>query len=346
MLLIKKNNLVTLIKLFIMKKLFSILFLISYLFSFSQENDSIPKNEYIEVMDNMLSVKIDVDNDIETFTAEENGIEFKIKPNIDYRTEVSVHYRFISFKLGFSPHLFTDFNKENKGKTKVFKFETDFYIKKWIQTLSYSQIKGFYSPDYPIPNDFPTDYLIFDKLKVYNYKGITRYRFNPNYSIKAITTQTEIQRKSAGTFMPSFSYSYNRLVNNETNQKLNTWNFVVSAGYLHTFVINNKLYASIGASPGAGIDFNKIKIDFNGEEISNNDTNYTLNFDGHLGLGYNSNRWFGGGFFRLLTTTRKETTIVNYDTFRTHFQVFIGYRFGAPKFLKKQADWVEEKSPF
>jgi len=312
----------------------------------AQEKDSIANNEYIEVMDDKLSVKIDVDNDIETFTAEENGIEFKIKPNIDYRTEISVHYRFISFKLGFSPHLFTNFDKENKGETKIFKFETDFFIKKWIQTLSYSQTKGYYSPDYPLFDGFPTDYLILDQLKVYNFKGITRYRFNPNYSVKAIATQTEIQRKSAGTFMPGLAYSYNQIKNGATNQQLNTLNFVLSAGYLHTFVINKKLYASIGATPGVGVDFNTIIVKLNDDKTKDTDTNFTLNFDGHLGLGYNSNRWFGGGFFRLLTTTRKETTIVNYDNFRTHFQVFIGYRFGAPKFLEKQADWMEEKSPF
>ncbi|MDC9723361.1 MAG: DUF4421 family protein [Urechidicola sp.] len=110
--------------------------------------------------------------------------------------------------------------------------------------------------------------------------------------------------------------------------------------------MNQKIYASIGASPGAGIDFNKIKVTTGDNEVMSSDSDYTLNFDGHLGLGYNSSRWFGGAYFRMLTTTRKETEIVNYDTFRTHLQVFLGYRFDAPKFLKKSADWVEEKAPF
>jgi len=145
--------------------------------------------------------------------------------------------------------------------------------------------------------------------------------------------------------MPSLEYSYNRLINGETNQKLNTLNFILSAGYLHSFVINKKIYASIGATPGVGVDFNTIKVKTNDGEIIDKDTNYTLNFDGHLGMGYNSSRWFGGAYFRMLTSTRKETTIVNYDTFRTHFQVFFGYRFDAPKFLKKSTDWVEEKVP-
>jgi len=323
----------------------TLFFFVAPLLLFSQVNDSIPKNEYIQVMNDKLSIKFDVDNNIETFSVEENGIEFDIKPNIDYRTELSVNYRFISFKFGFSPHLFTNYDKENKGKTKIFKFETDIYIKKWIQTLSYSQTRGYYSPDYPVPDGYPTDYLILNKLKTYNFKGITRYRFNENYSLKAILTQTEIQRKSAGTFIPSLTYSYNRLINDHTNQKVFTWNFVLGAGYLHTFVINKQFYASIGASPGAGVDFNNITVNIAGDKTSNNDTNYTFNFDGHLGLGYNSNRWFGGGFYRLQTTTRKDTEIINFDTVRTHFQVFIGYRFGAPKFLKKQVDWIESKSP-
>ena len=86
---------------------------------FSQEKDSIIDNEYIKIMDDKLSVKFDVNNDIETLNALENNIEFKLKPNIDYRTEVSVHYRFISFTVGVTPHLFTNFDKENKGETKI-----------------------------------------------------------------------------------------------------------------------------------------------------------------------------------------------------------------------------------
>ena len=312
---------------------------------FSQEKKVRLDTLFIESANDKLNVKLDFDSDIETFTANEGGFEFIIQPNIDYRTEVSVNYRFISFKLGFSPHLFTNFDKENKGETKVFKLETELFIKKWIQTLSFYRVKGFYSPDFPVPDDFPTDYLILDQLKTYNYKGITRFRFNENYSIKAIKTQTEIQRKSAGTFMPSLLYSYNRSVNGATNQDLNMLNFIMSFGYLHTFVINKQIYASVGASPGAGVEFNTIKVKTDAGEIKDKDTNYTLNFDGHLGLGYNSSRWFAGTYFRMLTTSRKETTIVNYDTFRVHLQVFLGYRFDAPKFLKRSADWVEEKSP-
>tara|TARA_R110000787_G_scaffold60220_9_gene136589 strand:+ start:2060 stop:3043 length:984 start_codon:yes stop_codon:yes gene_type:complete len=311
---------------------------------FSQEKDSIIDNEYIKIMDDKLSVKFDVNNDIETLNALENNIEFKLKPNIDYRTEVSVHYRFISFTVGVTPHLFTNFDKENKGETKILKLESDFYIKKWIQTVSYKQTKSFYSPDYPLPQDYPTDYLILDELKIYNIKGATRYRFNSNYSLKAITTQTEIQLKSAGTFIPGLVYSYNYIKNDETDQRLKTFNTTITVGYLHTFVISKKFYASIGLSPGVGIDFNKLEIV--GNESSNTDTDLTLNFDGHLGLGYNYANWFGGGYFRLNTTNRKENDIVNYDNLRTHLQIFIGYRFNAPKFLKKEVDWIEEMSSF
>lgn len=53
------------------------------LYAFTQENDSIPTNEYIEKMDDKLSIKVDVDDDIETFSGVERGIEFKVKPNLD-----------------------------------------------------------------------------------------------------------------------------------------------------------------------------------------------------------------------------------------------------------------------
>ena len=197
-----------------------------------------------------------------------------------------------------------------------------------------------------MPKEYPTDYLILDQLKIYNFKGATRYRFNTNYSLKAITTQTEIQQKSTGTFIPGLLYQFNIIDNKATNQKLSTINFTLSMGYLHTFVINKKVFASVGASPGVGVDFNHLKFYDNTNNYTETDKGYTLNFDGHLGLGYNSVNWFGGGFYKLKTTTRKESTIVNYDNIRNHFQLFIGYRFKAPKFLRKEADWIEEKSPF
>ncbi len=46
-----------------------------------------------------------------------------------------------------------------------------------------------------------------------------------------------------------------------------------------------------------------------------------------------------------MATTRRDNEIIQFDTFRSHFQIFIGYRFKAPKFAKESVDWIEEKSP-
>ena len=58
---------------------------------FSQGKDWIFGSDYIEIMNNKLSTKIDVNNNFEILKALENDIEFTIKPNIDYRLETSVH---------------------------------------------------------------------------------------------------------------------------------------------------------------------------------------------------------------------------------------------------------------
>mgnify|MGYP001601591715 CR=1 FL=1 len=58
---------------------------------FSQGKDWIIVSDYIEIMNNKLSTKIDVNNNIEILKALENDIEFTIKPNIDYRLETSVY---------------------------------------------------------------------------------------------------------------------------------------------------------------------------------------------------------------------------------------------------------------
>ena len=70
---------------------------------FSQENSRISDTVYIESMDSKLNLKLDVDSDIESFlfNDENSGTSYLVTPNVDYKAELSLNYRFISFKIGF-----------------------------------------------------------------------------------------------------------------------------------------------------------------------------------------------------------------------------------------------------
>jgi len=317
---------------------------------FSQEKSRVSDTVYIENMDNKLNLKLDVDNDIESFefNDENSGTSYLITPNIDYKTELSLNYRFIAFKIGFAPNLFSNNDEDLKGKTEAIKFRTDLYINKWIQTLEYARITGFYLSNYKDPNNdgLPSgdEFLILPDLRTVEYRGVTRYKINPDFSLKALTNQNEIQRKSAGSFIPSLEYSYFEIINKSVQQNTKTFSFILGAGYFHTFVINKKWYTGVGVIPGVGMDFNNIRLTMNDVKYSDSDNNFVLHLDSNLGLGYNSKSFFGGLYLNFMASTRRDNTIIQFDTSRSHYQIFIGYRFKAPKFAKNSVDWIEKKT--
>ncbi len=315
----------------------------------SQENISFSNSNFIEKIDNKLSLKLDIDNDIESFEFNGENLSYRIEPNIDLRTELSVHYRFISFRIGYTPQFLSNNNEDLKGKTKVFKIQTDLYLKNWVQTFEYYKVKGFYLTDLKGNENFSLpdgiEFLILPNLKTVTFRGVTKYKFNNNFSFKALTTQNEIQRKSAGSFVPSLAYSYFEITDKTTTQDLNSYSLILNTGYFYTFVINKKWYSGLGISPGLGIEFNKLITKTDNGSIFSRDNDLVFNLDTHLGLGYNSKSFFGGIDLRFLATTRDENSIIEFDTLRGLLQIFIGYRFNSPKFLKKSVDWIEDQNP-
>jgi hypothetical protein len=259
---------------------------------------------------------------------------------------LSLNYRFISFKIGYTPNLFTNNDDDLKGKTKVLKFRTDLYIKNWVQTLEYYRITGFYLSDYKDANNsgLPSgeEFLILPDLRTIRYRGLTGYKMNPKFSLKALTNQIEIQRKSSGSFIPSLEYSYFEIINKSVQQDTKTLSLILGAGYFHTFVINKKWYTGVGVRPGVGMDFNHIKLTVNDISYNDRDNNFVLQLDSNLGIGYNSEHFFGGLYLNFIASTLRDNSILQFDTTRGHGQIFIGYRFKAPKFAKNSVDWIEK----
>jgi hypothetical protein len=64
------------------------------------------------------------------------------------------------------------------------------------------------------------------------------------------------------------------------------------------------------------------------------------------GIGYNSRKFFAGVDVSMVQSLRNDnTTAVQLNMTRTYFQVFLGYRFTAPRFIKKNTILLEEKIP-
>lgn len=329
-----------------MAKHFYISFLLLPIIIFSQNNSNFSESNYYETMQNKLNVKFEIDNDIESFEFDDGITSYNIKPNSSLRTSISANTRFLTIRVGYSPNFLAGQNADEKGETKVFKTNLDIFMKDWMQTFSFSSVKGYYIDD---PNNLSPlgeqEYIILPDLKSLRVGGMTSYKFNKNLSFKAIFNQYAIQRKSAGSFIPTLTYQYLKLADKNNFQDTRSFDIILNAGYFYTFVISRKWYANLGLSPGLGIEFNKITSYIQDSEDITKSNEVVFNINTFIGLGYNSKNFFSGVTLRGYATTRDEESIVKYNTVRAIFQLYVGYRFNTPKFVDQSFDWIEDQNP-
>lgn len=319
----------------------------------SQSTDSLPKsdtlNGHIEFMKNFIGLKLSHTSDVDELSVITNDNETYLRPNATSFSKISFNYRFISFSFKYVPKwLPGNDDNDEKGKTRMGGFGINLNFNKWLQGLSYSKTKGYYlenTADYDPSWEEGDPYILAPKLEFKNFQGITGYKFNPNYSINAVATQTERQLKSAGSFIPLLLYRYYIIDNkielqgNQSSQKTNNFEMVLGAGYYYTFVIKNDFYISLGATPGAGVIFTKLTTRFPGEEIVSNQRNAIFRVDGKAGLGYNGSRFFAGLYSNITASSEQQqnTSVINQDA-RVLVQGFVGYRLNAPKWMREKVD--------
>ncbi len=314
----------------------------------AQSIEDANQSEYIEKMNHILNLKLGIDNDVESFVYGDKDFGYSVKPNTSLRTSIALNYRFIAFTIGYTPKFLANSDTEEKGKTKTFRMKADIFVKNWLQSIEYNKISGYYVDNFVgTGNNVPSfdEIVILPSLKTKNISGITRYKFNDNFSFKASRNQTEIQRKSAGSFIPSLSYGYFQIKDNEGFQDLSSYWLSLNAGYHYTFVINKKWYSNLGFAPGLGYEFNKLVNTSNMDRIINRDNDWVANIQSQIGLGYNSKSLFSGAKLVSLIKARDEKSIINFSNSRVIFEFYVGYRFNPPKFLKKGVDWIEEQNP-
>jgi len=226
----------------------------------------------------------------------------------------------------------------------------------WSQELQFGRTKGFYlynTGDYNSGWVKGADpYIQFPGLRVIAFSGTTSYKFNSNFSLKAITSQTEIQIKSCGSLIPSLSYSYYRIdnkevkVNQTSSQVSHAYDAVLGLGYYYTFVISSRVYVALGLAPGCGAVYTHLITQLPGEKIRSDYLSAVFRMRERVGIGYNSRKIFAGVDLSLTQSTQERSgSSVQLNASRTYFQVFAGYRFIAPAFLKKKVLQVEKLVP-
>ncbi len=331
---------------FIRMALISAVFTILFLKAEAQISDTLSniyEEGWIEKMNGIIAADISFNNSYETFRVETSSNKTILYPNTPNNLRLKLHYEFISLGIQFAPDFLPgNGDNDSKGETTAFQLNAALVFKNWFSNITYSKVQGYYLKN-------TDDYINWTKGDAYiqfpdlNYEGVSissGYIHNSKFSLRSLTTQTERQLKSAGSFMPVFNFEYYR-INDKSNsvntQKSKNIEFHIGPGYAHTFVLKEKIYASIGMLASIGYLNTKLTTRTEGGNLVTNQNNLLLRADCKIGMGYNSSKFYTGIFTTLSDTWFKQenTTARNTET-NVFYHIFFGMRFNAPNLFKKK----------
>ncbi len=348
--------------------LFIFLFISSLSFSQNKEadsikkiNDSIIRSEYIKNYHNQLNIKFEVSNEKQDYITTLLGDEARISPNLRFRYALGFNYKYISLRLGLRSAASND-SKAEKGDSDHFRLKMKLLFTNWSHRFEYNYVKGYYiknSEDFARNYNTVTNNIQFPDLKTNIFSGTTAYKFNKNYSIRAIESQTESQIKSAGSFIPSIDYWYYKIsdtqkyiapdgsiISRDAYHKYSGINTVINAGYYYTYIYKKNWYAHAYAAPGAGVDFYRVTTKTSDSRYSDRSNSFVFSIQSGAAIGYNNEKFYGGIDYHNRHTYENYTDEqFQFNTSKNTFHIFIGYRFRPPKQVTKSVDYIEGKVP-
>lgn len=331
-------------------ELLIITFFINIITVFSQSktpNDTINFIHY----DDKIMVKANLSTQGDDYLLNNRkGTNLDLQTNNSYKLFLSVDYKFIGFSYGFYPKFFGENKDENlKGKSTFSDYNFRFFIGRWLQTANYSKAKGYYvsnmSDFVPGWTQGKDPYLQFPDFKTIQYGMSTSYIFNPKYSLKSISSFTEWQKKSAGSFIPSLLYSYKNITSkiDDLDGKQKEFDIKLAAGYFYNFIILKKFYVAPNLSPSLGVKFLNDKSTSSGVRSVEKKTYFTKNIDGGLKLGYNSDRILFGASLNFMISSYKEDKFTVISNDKVYGLLYLGYRFNAPGFIQRPVENIDNK---
>jgi hypothetical protein len=310
-------------------------------------HEGLSQDKWIETLDDYIGLKLGVSNYIETFSLNVNDNAYTLYPNTSNVARLYFNFRMISLYYTYVP-LFLPGNNDDdtKGKTSSAGYGIDFTFNRISTSLSYSRTEGYYLKNTLFYNrnwEPGDDYILFPDLVSKSLDGETSYKFNKNFSQSAVSSQTSRQLRSAGSFIPKLIYKYYLTENQPVGaaQKSENFQLILGAGYYYTYVLKKKFYISGGVMPAVGYMFTALKFIRSGESNIEKKNIPIGQISGQAGAGYNGRLFYAGAYWSGSTAGYKPKNATAINTNSTlYYQFFVGYRFKAPKFLRKSYDDV------
>lgn len=280
-----------------------------------------------------------------------------VRPNEVYTLSPSIDYRWLSLSYAFTPE-FLEFNNDDarRGTTKYRRLSASLGIGRFSLNGMWATTQGFYLNNMQdvYPNWKPDEpYLKFPDLKVRQVQIAGLYRFNPNYSLKAIRSGEEEQLRSSWTFLPGINLNHFRFNSSAADSVIGTTdltdNFDLNLilAVAGTWVFAKHAFLAGTAGPLVGVDyFNSLAVDENQDLVRSDGVRFSSGFYFRLNIGYNNPRWYAG--FSSYTNSYKHSSGNNerMEKVFIQFALYGGFRLKPPPPMTKTLKWVEGILPF
>ncbi len=260
-------------------------------------------SNYIVNYDHQLVVRAYVQKKVNSFTvgAPSDYKDLKYVPNNAHNVGVGFSYKWFSlsfglFKVGSEP--------KDKGKSTSFDLQSNIYKRKWYLDFMIRNIKGFYLSDkerVPAMDNFYVNPNMTTTVIGGAFWRITNDR---KFSYRAVMTQNEWQKKSAGSLFYGFEAYYGAM-NAHGNvvpaevaatdpfvqknvQKLRYFKIGPGVGYGYNLVIDRNFFISAGVTGNLDIGFTHEVAPSGGGGTK---IGILPNINARIGAGYNSKDW-------------------------------------------------------
>lgn len=285
------------------------------------------QNSVLSFRENLL-VKSNINTQNESFSIQNNNQSILVNANNTYRLEVGANYKFLGLKIGFSPS-----SRSSDFKSKFLNSQLNIFLKQWIQSFEYRKVQGFYQ-------DNNAQLLAqFPDLKTTSWLGTTSYVLNNNFSLKHLTHLNEWQRETAGSFVPTLKYGFNRLSNSIDYQKVaeNSFDVSFAPAYYYTWAFKEHWFISSSIAPALGVRFTTEKLN----NITNKDTFISRALALTLQFGYTSETISAGASFNFDSNAINKDLTQSMVNDKSYASLYFGYRFTPPNFLKRTVEQIE-----
>ncbi len=310
---------------------------------------------YIRTFPDALTLKGYVNGKILFLDIEDqkDGYELNYVPNGNNSLGFGLNYKWIGFSFGFK--MVDENDKSIYGETGYFDFQTNFILRKGFINVYFQEYKGFYLENSAsMIRDWPSGetYLIRPDIGVFS-SGIdyTHIVKPEKFSYIASFSQTEVQRKSAGSVIMGGSMNYHRISADSSfipqnliyddafnqNQVTGVRGITTNArfGYAHTLVALERFFLSLSLDVGLAYVYSTFN-ESGGKQKHSFQVNPIASFK--MAAGYNYDQWYFGLTAASFYHQNKTTGIENVMTIQYGFVNFILAR----RFMIKKEIWLPE----